>query len=73
MSPLAVDTGHQHGELLAAQPGEKVAGAQVRPNYVSEVDKRPIARVLPEAVVEAFEVVEVHHQHRGRLTGPARR
>ena len=56
----------QHGELVTAEPGHGVAGADAVPDPVGDVAQKTVAGGVPEAVVDQFEVVEVEQQHRDR-------
>ena len=52
----------QHGELVAAQPGHRVAAAHAAPQPGRGLAQQRIARIVPQAVVDRLEVVEVEQQ-----------
>ena len=55
----------QHGaEFLAADPGQQVAAAQVRPCHAREFGQQPIAGLVPEDVVDGLEFIQIHHDDR---------
>ena len=58
--------GQQDGELVAAQPGEEVAGPQGRAQARADLPEQVVAGVVAEAVVDLLEAVEVEQQQRGR-------
>jgi hypothetical protein len=58
----------QDGELVAAEPGEDVAGAQPGLEPRPHLPQQLVAGVVPEAVVDLLEAVEVEQQEGG---GPA--
>jgi hypothetical protein len=70
---LVVAAVEQHGELVAAQPGRQVAGAQAGAQATRERDQQLVADLVAEAVVNALEVVEVEEQHDGAAVGPGDR
>ena len=53
-----------HGELLAADPADDVAGADARAEVVGEVRQHVVADCVPEDVVDLLEVVDVDHHDR---------
>ena len=55
---------HQHGELVAAEPGGGVARAQAAREPVAHDHEQRVAGGVAEAVVDGLEVVEVDEQHR---------
>ena len=74
----ALGDGHRDGvgrvrqherELLAAEPGGDVGAARARAQQPGELLEHAIARVVPERVVHALEVVEVADQQRERPAG----
>ena len=73
--PLAVlqrEAGEEDGELVAAEAGERVVGAQGAAEPAADLLQEPVAVGVAEGVVDGLEVVEVDdHQHE-RLVGPAR-
>ena len=66
----AADVGDQHRELVAAEAGDGVAGAQVS-SAARRRAQQQVAVVVAERVVDLLEAVEVDHQH-GELRGLAR-
>jgi hypothetical protein len=59
------DVVEQDRELVAAEPGDGVAGAQGRLQPARDRDQQPVADVVPERVVDELEAVEVEEQHGG--------
>ena len=55
----------QDGELVAAQPGRGVAGADAVAQPRGQLHQQLVARGVAEAVVQGLEVVQVQEQHRG--------
>ena len=64
-----VDVLAQHDELVAAEPGDRVARSQDALDPVRHLHQQGIALVVAVLVVDRFEAVEVAEQHRQR---PAR-
>ena len=64
--------GQQHRELVAAEPGDVVAGAQRGADPRPELGQHAVAGVVAERVVELLEVVEVDHEQRERAVRLAR-
>ena len=63
--------GEEHGELVAAEAGERVGGAQRAAQPARDLLEQPVAVGVAERVVDGLEVVEVDdHQHE-RLAGLA--
>ena len=60
-----LDSLEEQGELVAAEPGHSVAGPQDRAQPVRGFDQEPVAGVVPEAVVDGLEMVEVT-EHQGQ-------
>ena len=60
----------EDGELVAAEPGGHVAGAQHRPEAIADGHQQRIAGSVTEAVVDELEVVQVDEQDDRH--GPAR-
>ena len=56
----------QDGELVAAEAGGRVLGAQRRSDSVGRLDQHVVAGGVAEAVVDRLEVVEVDEEH-GRV------
>ncbi|AFD26371.1 hypothetical protein DGo_CA2444 [Deinococcus gobiensis I-0] len=52
----------QHHELVAAQAAQRRAGRQAPAQASGELLQQQVAAPVPETVVDALEVVEVHHQ-----------
>ncbi len=59
----------QHGELVAAEPRQRVAGAHGRGEALGHGPQQLVAGVVAQAVVHLLEAVEVHEQHRQRRPG----
>ena len=55
----------EHRELVAAEPGGGVAGAQAAAQAVGHRAEELVAGAVAEAVVDELEVVEVDEGHRG--------
>ena len=69
------DVVEQDRELVAAEPGDGVAGPQGGLQPARDRDQQPVADVVAERVVDELEAVEVEEQHRragGRARGAAR-
>ena len=64
-----IGPGQQQHELLAAVAEEPIAAAGIGAHEVGERLQHAVARIVPGGVVDALEVVEVHHRqaHRTRL------
>ena len=54
----------QDRELVAAEPGGGVGGADARGHALRDLEQDPVAGGVTEAVVDGLEVVEVDEQHR---------
>ena len=75
--PSGGDRGHrrvaraaaQDRELVAAQARDQVALAHGGPEPLRDLDQQAVAGLVPEAVVDDLEVVEVEEQHRDALAG----
>ncbi len=68
---LGVGSGGQRHELVAAEPGDHLAGggrAGLQP--VGDLDEQPVAGRVPEAVVDGLETVEVEVAQPEALAGP---
>ena len=66
----------QHGELVAAEAGQGVDGAQRPAQPMGHTLEEPVAHLVAEAVVDELEAVEVeeHERHAVVLAlGPAQR
>ena len=58
----------EHAELVAAEPGARVAAAAGMPSSrAADADEQLVAGGVAEAVVDGLEVVEVDEQHRELL------
>ena len=62
----------QDRELVAAEAGDGVGRAHRVGQALADVAQKLIAGVVPEAVVDLLEPVEVEHQHRHGLSGARR-
>ena len=60
------DLGHQDRELLAPDPRRQVAGAALGGEDAAEADQAVVPRLVPEAVVDGLESVEVEHHQADR-------
>ncbi len=57
----------QDRELVAAEAGARVAVPQAGADAVGDLQQQLVARLVPEAVVDGLEVVEVEEQDRDRF------
>ena len=57
--------GREHGELVAAQPGDRVAGAQRVAQPLAADRQQPVARGVAERIVDLLEVIEVEERDHG--------
>ncbi len=55
---------HHDRELFAAVAGAQVEDAHASPKQIGDVAQGPIALEVTEGVVDALEVVDVHHEER---------
>ena len=62
----------EHGELLATQARDHVAGPGRPPERLGELDERAVPCGVPEAVVELLEPVQVQHHYRQGPPTPGR-
>ena len=62
-----VDVRQEHGELVAAEPGDHVAGAQRALDPLRDDLEQPVADLVAEGVVDLLEPVEVEEEQRERL------
>ena len=69
--PLADEIGlgevrirHDHDELLAAEAAGQIDAANIASQAHGEFPQHRIARVMPMAVVDRLEMIDVKHQHR---------
>ncbi len=69
---LEVGVLQEHGELVAADPPDRVGFAHLRQQPLGHGDQHRIAGGVAEAVVHALEVVQVEVDHAGRRAVPAR-
>ena len=53
----------QHGELIAADPCQRVAIADAALKAPPHELQRDIAHLVPEGVIDRLEAVEVQHEH----------
>ena len=60
--PWVRDVLEQERELVTAEPGHRVARPDRRAQPFADLLEHPVARGVPEAVVDRLEVVEVHEQ-----------
>ena len=68
---LAGEVLEQQGELVAAEPRDRVHRAQHRPQPLGQPGEQPVAGGVAERVVDLLEVVDVEEQHRdGRVRAP---
>jgi hypothetical protein len=59
--------GDEDGELVAAQPRQRVAAPQRATEPLGDLDQQRVAVVVAERVVDLLEAIEVDQQHRGRV------
>ncbi len=59
----AVQARQQHGELVAAEPGDRVAVAQGLAQIAGNAHEQGVAGIVAEHVVDRLEVIEVDHHH----------
>ena len=62
---------HEHGELVAAEPGDDVVAADRVHEPGRDAAQQLVADRVPERVVDALEVVEVDEHHRDLALGVA--
>ena len=62
---FAGDVGEQHGELVAAEPGDDAALRQHLLDARADHAQQRVAGLVPERVVDLLEPVEVDQQHGG--------
>ena len=62
---LRVDVADEHGELVAAEAGAHVGGAQEFLDAAGDLDEEFVAEVVAAGVVDVLEAVEVEEDHRG--------
>jgi hypothetical protein len=67
-----VTSGHQQQELVAAQAGDGVGGAQQRGQAFADELEQRVARAVAQRVVDVLEVVEIEVQHRHAAFAAAR-
>ena len=65
------DVLQQHGELVAAQPGDGVARTERPAQPARDGLEELVAGLVPEGVVDRLEAVEVEEQHRAAPTAAA--
>ena len=61
---LLGDVLEQHGEFVAAEAGQRVARAHARFQPARDGHQQLVARLMAQAVVDAFEPIDVQVQHR---------
>ena len=67
---LRADLGEQHRELVATDAGHDCRVGRGPCELVSDPDQHLVAGLMTELIVDAFEAVEVHQQHRAtRVVG----
>ena len=57
---------HEHGELVAAQPGHRVGRRRAGPQPVAHLPEQRVAGGVPERVVDHLELVQVDEQQAER-------
>ena len=62
---LVVDARQEDRELVAAEAGDRVAGAQRVAQPLGDDDQQLVAGGVPERVVDDLELVEVDEEHGG--------
>ena len=62
-SSMPLDTLQQDGELVAAEPGQRVAGPESGADALGDRHQELVAGVVAEAVVDDLEPVDVGEQH----------
>ena len=62
--------GHQHGELVAAEPDRQAVVADLGPEHLGDRDQQLVTDVMAERVVDGLEVVQVDQQHGRRPPAP---
>ena len=65
-APRCGQAGEQHGELVAAEAGQRVAAAHRVAQPRRDLDEQLVAVVVAERVVDLLEAVEVDQQQRRR-------
>ena len=63
---MLVRLGGEHGELLATQARDDVAGPRRPSQGLGELDQGAVARGVPESIVELLEPIQVEHHDRQR-------
>ncbi|MNS95974.1 hypothetical protein D3C72_1302540 [compost metagenome] len=61
---LVADVGQHHGELVSAQPRQRVLLAQMARQALGQQAQQFVAALVAQGVVDALEVVQVQAQHR---------
>ena len=64
---LGISARAQHHELLPAQPAEHIGTPQALADALAQATQHPVTDRMAETVVDAFEVINVEHDHRQRL------
>ncbi len=65
------DPFEQDGELVPTEAGDRVRATQAGRETLSHHDQQPIARVVPEAVVDHLEAIQVEEEHGNGDAAPA--
>ena len=50
---------HPHGKFVASEPSDKIAGAGLRDEEVSECDERFVAALMAVDIVHSLEIIEI--------------
>ena len=66
-APALVDADQDHGELVAADPGDDVGRAAALLQRGADRGEQPVADRMAVEVVDALELVDVEHRERGVL------
>src|SRR5580658_3667122 len=63
---VATDVLAHHGELVAADPPDDIARPHGPPQPPGQGQQEAVAEVMPEAVVDLLEAVDVQHENGNR-------
>ena len=66
---LVLEADAEDGELVAAEAGDEVGVAHGGLEPLRDLDQQAVAGLVPEAVVDDLEVVEVEEEDGDRLAG----
>ena len=69
--PTAGQPDEEDGELLPAQPHREISAARPVGEHVRHFAEHDVAAGMAEGVVDALEMVDVHHRHGDTRRGPA--